>query len=446
MSMRRLLSVTASLARVVPAARTVSSRLSPAVRCLPLAARPSAVQTAIGRFGSAAPLSTSAAAAAARTEPPPPPASDSEGKKAIELDLSAVHSKRRVQRKRAVVKNDTETRQQPSAEELLVRDRTRANALPGEAHVSHVFSSELDIPSCPPSYQKVSPSKTRKRHKDMEVVAYSTAEEYNLESLMEGLREQNLYHPSAMSEDVHDVLHVAARYTLGAEPREIYLFREGTVVFWNVPELERRSVLEFIRQFQEGSYDQETVEEESDSMPYSYTEVFNKTRLVNGRILLNMEGSTDLEKYAFSNAMALSVKLGIWESALERYIDSIRFVTDELKKGGRISMKKEEVLKKNGELFGLRHLINLSSDCLDTPDFYWDKDNLESLYQKTCNHLNIAKRTRVMNEKLNHCVELADMLTTNLADQHHVRLEWMIIALIMVEVGFEVIHFLERYT
>ena len=58
-------------------------------------------------------------------------------------------------------------------------------------------------------------------------------------------------------------------------------------------------------------------------------------------------------------------------------------------------MKKEDVLKKNGELFGLRHLINLSSDCLDTPDFYWDKDNLESLYQKTCNHLNIAKRTRV---------------------------------------------------
>ena len=54
----------------------------------------------------------------------------------------------------------------------------------------------------------------------------------------------------------------------------------------------------------------------------------NKTRLVNGRILLNTEGSTDLEKYAFSNAMALSVKLGIWESALERYIDSIRFVTD----------------------------------------------------------------------------------------------------------------------
>ena len=37
----------------------------------------------------------------------------------------------------------------------------------------------------------------------MEVVAYSTAEEYNLEDLMDGLREQNLYHPSAMSEGRH---------------------------------------------------------------------------------------------------------------------------------------------------------------------------------------------------------------------------------------------------
>jgi len=312
------------------------------------------------------------------------------------LDLSAVHSKRRVPRKRSVLTDD------------------RGDVRPDDT--------------------------------DMEVVAYSTAEEYSLEDLVRGLQEQNLYHPSAMSEDVHDVLHVSARYTLGAEPREIYLFREGTVVFWNVPELERRQVLQFLPGFEEGSYAADTVDQESESMPYSYTEVFNKTRLVNGRILLNMEGTTDLEKYAFSNAMALSVKLGIWEAALEKYIDSIEYVTEELKKGGSISMKKEDVLKKNGQLFALRHLINLSSDCLDTPDFYWDKDNLESLYQKTCNHLNIAKRTRVMNEKLNHCVELADMLSSNLQDKHHVRLEWMIIVLIMVEVGFEVIHFLERYT
>lgn len=50
-----------------------------------------------------------------------------------------------------------------------------------------------------------------------------------------------------------------------------------------------------------------------------------------------------------------------------------------------------------------------------------------------------------MNEKLNHCVELADLVASNLNDIHHVRLEWMIIILIMVEVAFECIHLADKF-
>lgn len=50
-----------------------------------------------------------------------------------------------------------------------------------------------------------------------------------------------------------------------------------------------------------------------------------------------------------------------------------------------------------------------------------------------------------MNEKLNHCIELADLVSSNLNDTHHVRLEWMIIVLIMVEVAFEMLHYADRY-
>ena len=49
---------------------------------------------------------------------------------------------------------------------------------------------------------------------------------------------------------------------------------------------------------------------------------------MNGRILLNAEGSLDLEKYTFSNALAQSVKLAIWEASLDRYVDSVEFVVD----------------------------------------------------------------------------------------------------------------------
>ncbi len=44
-----------------------------------------------------------------------------------------------------------------------------------------------------------------------------------------------------------------------------------------------------------------------------------------------------------------------------------------------------------------RYKINLSSDLLMTPDFYWDRENLENLYDKTCFYLDIHKRTRVNN-------------------------------------------------
>jgi uncharacterized Rmd1/YagE family protein len=64
-------------------------------------------------------------------------------------------------------------------------------------------------------------------------------------------------------------------------------------------------------------------------------------------------------------------------------IDSIEFLSDDLKAGRDVKMSQSEVLKKSGEIFALRHVVNLSSDLLDTPDFYWDRENLESLYHVT---------------------------------------------------------------
>lgn len=117
----------------------------------------------------------------------------------------------------------------------------------------------------------------------------------------------------------------------------------------------------------------------------------------NGIIHLSTEENTTLEKYTFSNAMALSVKLGIWESSLEKYIESIESITEDLKRGNKIKMTREDALRKHGELFAMRHVINLSSDLLDTPDFYWDREQLEALYSKMYAYFSIARRTKVSN-------------------------------------------------
>lgn len=122
-----------------------------------------------------------------------------------------------------------------------------------------------------------------------------------------------------------------------------------------------------------------------------------KSHLKDGDIFLAQEARNldKLDKYTFSNAMAQSVKLGIWEASLNRYVNSIEFVTEDLKAGRKLQMTQQEVLRKQGELFALKHRINLSSDLLDTPDFYWERDDLENLYQQICGYFSIAKRTRV---------------------------------------------------
>lgn len=283
------------------------------------------------------------------------------------------------------------------------------------------------------------------------VVAYATAEEYELEKLREGLIRQDLYEvrplgdATDISQTEPDVLQVTARYTVGTEPRDIFFFREGTTVFWNISELECTNVLSFVKQYEENSYDERLVQQESELMEYTYIDA-GHSRLGSGNLCLTSTETTYLDKYTFSNAMALSVKLGIWEASLSRYVDSIEFVTEDMKQGRKIRMSRKEVLRKTGELFALRHLINLSSDLLDTPDFYWDRETQEALYQQMCSYFSISRRTRVMNEKLNHCFELVELLSSHLNDQHHIRLEWMIIALIMIEVVFEILHYIEKFS
>lgn len=289
------------------------------------------------------------------------------------------------------------------------------------------------------------------------VYALSTAEEYNLDDfhsalVQHGLYEQVVYDDESIQSELNgQVLHMTAKYKLEDEnnKRDFFVFDEGSIVFWNMSASECSLVLKLLRHYELNSYNQDIVNEEREEIDVVLTTGSSHSRLSRGLIHLNMNNdepnAVNLDKFAFSNAIALSVKLSIWEANLDRYIDSIGYITQDMKEGRKINLTRDQVFKKTGQLFGLRHRLNLSSDMLDTPDFYWDREQLERLFTATYLHLNINKRTRVMNEKLNHCIELMDLLSSHLNDIHHVRLEWMIIILIMIEVVFEVIHYIERF-
>ncbi|XP_025410905.1 required for meiotic nuclear division protein 1 homolog [Sipha flava] len=287
------------------------------------------------------------------------------------------------------------------------------------------------------------------------VSAFSTSEEFRLEELHTALLESNMYQPTSLyngSDDSAepmppDVIHAVSKFHVTSEPRHLYFFREGSVVGWNMTDLEVNTLMSFLSEHEIGPYNDDIVQNEKEIMFYTYTED-KRSSIQKGNLHLITKDcgmACDLDRYTFSNAMAHSVKLGTWEAQLEEYIDSVEFVTQDLQHGLPIRITRKEVMKKTGELFGLRHKINLSSDLLDLPDFYWEREQLENFYRSTCNYFSISSRLKTMNLKINHCLELVELLSYNLSDKHHIRLEWMIIVLIMVEVGFEIIHYIELY-
>ncbi|CAH0402939.1 unnamed protein product [Chilo suppressalis] len=304
----------------------------------------------------------------------------------------------------------------------------------------------LDSPSIPLKkkilYKKVSLDDLTNKDGHYLSMAYVTANSYDLKGLKEALVQQKLYEPATLqAQEVGDVVIANAVYSVGSEPREIIFFREGAVVFWNCTELEASNVLELVRKYEEDSYPRDVIAKEREVMTYSYNPNAKKCYLQESGFVLVPEKDNLLEKFAFSHAMAQSARLGAWEARLEALAAAVRKHTRLV---SAAQIPHDDVVSKLGELFSLRHQLNVESDLLDTPDFYWEQEELERIYSSTVAYFTIPRRTRVLNERLAHCVELLELLSQWASDRHHVRLEWMIIALILVEVCFELLHFFER--
>jgi len=297
--------------------------------------------------------------------------------------------------------------------------------------------------------------KTRKSKKknipgkgEWSVVGYSVAKSFDMIGLQEGLYEQLIYNQIELEDELNgSCVCVTNKYATDQDEllKEIFFFKDGNVIFWNVPELERNNVIRFLSKHSMEEYDEDIIYEESELMNFTFCDTLNNPVLEKGLIRLNPDlDSFQLDKYTFSDAIASSVNLGTWEAALDKIIDSIEHISEDLKTSAHVKISNRAVLQKSGEILALRHMINFSSDLLDAPDFYWDREGLENLYLATCSHLAVKRRTNIVNEKLNHCLELLDLVSTHQSTEHGARLEWIIIILIAIEIGFEVLHLADK--
>nr|CAH7746190.1 unnamed protein product [Callosobruchus chinensis] len=90
---------------------------------------------------------------------------------------------------------------------------------------THDTISSIQIKKRPVRKKKIIEEEEERVPGIYNVVAYSTAEEYNLNGLLKGLNEQDLYEPKSIENNA-EVVHAIAKYRVGKEPREIFFSKK----------------------------------------------------------------------------------------------------------------------------------------------------------------------------------------------------------------------------
>lgn len=248
----------------------------------------------------------------------------------------------------------------------------------------------------------------------MRCLTISTAETYDLHGLAMALEDVefiNFY---------TDALHAAYKEW------NIFIFRYGCVVLWNVPTEAETQFLTFLQKFA-----QNVINPVYEEFEYSFA---SKPRFFQDKITLTKTRSHALQMLAVSYGLSQAIKLSAFEARIDNTIEMTKNIPQELAHRGKISLARKEISKRIGELFIERNSVNLHSDILDAPVFIWDHPEYENLYTLTINDLELHARTAVLNRRLDIVKELFEMMRDELNNRHSTMLELIIISLIMIEV------------
>lgn len=233
---------------------------------------------------------------------------------------------------------------------------------------------------------------------------------------------------------------------------EMFLFSYGVVVFWNFTEQQEKAILADIT-FAESETGVSLVTRpleqsdfETEEFHFEYNEDAKRPRIFNDMITL-LPRSDHMVRLTISHAMAQSTKLCFFEERMSETLADAQDVPKRLALTGQLNMTRTEIVKILGRLFKSRVEINLSSNILDVPNFFWDSEpTLHPLYVAIRDYLEIDPRTKVLNERCRVFLDLAEILSDSVADSKMSAITWIIIILIVISILVTVTEVVLRFT
>ncbi|OGT47808.1 MAG: sporulation protein [Gammaproteobacteria bacterium RIFCSPHIGHO2_12_FULL_41_20] len=260
-------------------------------------------------------------------------------------------------------------------------------------------------------------------------VSFCTASSYNLIGLNQFFRRKNYF--ARLSRDVLYVSNVR-------RPGDIFFFNHGCFVCWGFKKGQEQRLLEYVKGFSTSPVAQIEV----DDFGYRYGEEIAIDTHERFKIdIITLDSDDPQVKLAISYGLAQSAKLESFEEAIQQAIKKNIHLPEEMAIHGIISLNRRAIFKRIGEIFIARSSINLSSEFLDVPEFFWRNPNLEPFYVMAKKFLDIPNRVMALNQKLDVLQELLHILNSQVQHRHSSLLESIIILLIVVEILISLFQF-----
>ncbi|OAL54125.1 YagE family protein-like protein [Pyrenochaeta sp. DS3sAY3a] len=231
---------------------------------------------------------------------------------------------------------------------------------------------------------------------------------------------------------------------------EMFVFSYGVVVFWNFTEKQEKDILADLtfsstatgvtiatRPLSESDF-------ETEEFHFEYNPDIPRPRVYNDMITL--KSGDHMIKLAMSHAIAQSTKLSLFEEGMSKTMLAAQYVPRRLALTGKLGMRRTDVVKMIGQLFTSRVDVNLSSNMLDTPNFFWDSEpTLHPLYTAVREYLEIKPRIQVLNERCQVFLDLGEILSDSISDKKMTRITWIIIVLIVLSICVTCLEVLLRF-
>jgi required for meiotic nuclear division protein 1 len=205
------------------------------------------------------------------------------------------------------------------------------------------------------------------------------------------------------------------------------LFRYGVAVLFNLSSIEEASFLEWLQPFI--SEPAETLVSEQIEVAF---EVDAKERIGLNVIWLKDRSVERLQVVA--DIFAKSVILEYYENQIARLFERIRPFADAIQNQGVRRPKDRELLRQIGGTLLIQHKMVGIVEVGEKPDPLWERPDLERLYLRLEDEYELRERLLALERKLALVSRTAETALELMQHDSSHRVEWYIVALIVVEI------------